>query len=180
MPNNFNELQTLLGQCTVEDRDGLREIIGLGWESSPKLLCDHLCFLRAGPVGQLVDRRDYKQLVTDIADEVSIDWNPLVTETQWKDLTAIQIEEAIVSHVELEEPTSVVSQPHVPEMARVILKEILVTRILRSFPLTAMCSTPIEDALDGAISSLNTDWRKLLAAVLYINRVIRPAAVNAD
>jgi hypothetical protein len=149
MTNNFQELHLLLSQASQEYRHGLREIIGAPRGDSPALLCDHLRLLRTGAAGRPLEGSDYKQLVTDIADKVGIDWSSLTGLTPWAVLSAEQIEAAIVRHVDGDKIYIEETQPQLPD---------------------AM------GALDDAFSSLSSDWRKLLAAVIYVHQVIRPSA----
>jgi uncharacterized protein YaaW (UPF0174 family) len=94
--NNLIELRTLLGTASPEDRANLARIIKSPFGDTPEHLCDHTQFLRAGIVGQLFDNRDYKRLVTDVADHIQIDWPGLLRGRQWSDLSAAEIEDAIV------------------------------------------------------------------------------------
>ena len=94
--NNLPELRALLDRASAEDRANLQRVIGAGFGDSPELLCDHIQFLRAGVIGQFLDNRDYKQLVTDVADHVQIDWPALLRGRQWSDLFAADIEDAVV------------------------------------------------------------------------------------
>jgi uncharacterized protein YaaW (UPF0174 family) len=94
--NNLIELRTLLDKASPEDRANLAKIIKSCFGDTPEHLCDHIQFLRAGVVGQLFDNRDYKKLVTDIADHIQIDWSGLLRGRQWSDLSAAEIEDAIV------------------------------------------------------------------------------------
>jgi hypothetical protein len=152
MANNFQELHLLLAQTPREYRTGLREIIGAPAGDSPAVLCDHLCSLRTGAGGKAFDPSDYKQLVTDIADKVDIDWSAVIGLSSWAALPAGQIEAAIVRHVDGDKIYGGDEAPQLP---------------------------PAKSALDEAFSSLGGDWRKLLAAVIYIHQVIRPSPQEA-
>jgi hypothetical protein len=173
MPNNFYELCSLLETALPEHRNALGELIEAPFGNSPSLLCDHLCFLRAGGIGQFFDKRDYKQLVTDVADRVGIDWNMLVSTAPWAALSAEQIEAAIVSHVDPNQMLADDVQPHIPEPFAAALKSLLL-RLVHQVPMLSPCDPLFEKVFDLALSFLSTDWRKLLAAVIYVNRVIRP------
>ncbi|HEX9273998.1 MAG TPA: hypothetical protein VGA01_17485 [Candidatus Binatia bacterium] len=52
--------------------------------------------MRAGFTGQFLDNRSYKQLVTDVADHIQIDWLALLRGRQWDALSAAEIEDSIV------------------------------------------------------------------------------------
>jgi hypothetical protein len=174
MPNNYQELRSLLEATSSEHRNALGELIEADFGNSASLLCDHLCFLRAGMIGQLFDRRDYKQLVTDVADRVGINWNLLVSTTPWTALSAEQIESAIVSHVDSKQMHTDDMQPHIPERFATALKSILLRQVIGQVPWLSCCGPLFGEALDYAFSLLSTDWRKLLATVIYVNRAIRP------
>ncbi len=94
--NNLSELRTLLDKASPHDRTNLQRIIGGGFGDSPEHLCDHTQFLRAGFTGQFLDNRSYKQLVTDVADHIQIDWLALLRGRQWDALSAAEIEDSIV------------------------------------------------------------------------------------
>jgi hypothetical protein len=153
MPNKFRELELLLARTSQEYRRGLHEIIGAPAGDSPAALCDHLGFLRAGAAGKVPVHSDYKQLVTDIADKVHLDWASLIGRGEWAALSSEQIEAAIVGHVDADE---------------IYVEE---TQSQRADDI---------GALDDAFSSLSSDWRKLLAGIIYIHQVIRPAAKAAE
>jgi len=89
-------LEQLLAMASEEDRRNLQEVIKAEFGSSPKLLCDHFNFLHGGFAGQLWNRSSWKQLVTDVADHIKIDWSPLLRGRHWDDLPAAEIEDAVV------------------------------------------------------------------------------------
>jgi len=93
---NLSELRILLDRASAEDRANIQRIIGAGFGDSPELLCDHIQYLRAGAIGQVFDKRDYKQLVTDVADIIQIDWATLTHGRDWSELSSAEIEDAIV------------------------------------------------------------------------------------
>jgi len=94
--NNLSELRALLDRASADDRANFQNLIGAGFGDTPELLCDHIQFLRAGVLGQFLDNRDYKQLVTDVADQIHIDWSALLRGRHWSDLSAADIEDAVV------------------------------------------------------------------------------------
>lgn len=125
-------------------------------------------------IGQLFDKRDYKQLVTDVADRVGINWNSLVRTRPWSAISAEEIESTIVSHVDPKQLHIDDTQHHIPEPLAAALKSMLLRQIVLQFPLLSCCGQVLEAGLEYAFSLLSTDWRKLLAAVIYVNRAIRP------
>ena len=180
MPNNFSELSVLLESAPEEHLKALGKIIDSSLGSSPSVICDHLCFLRAGALGQLIDRRDYKQLVTDVADRVKIDWTELVQFAPWSDLSAEQIESAVVRKVEVTPHPSDDTQAHFHASIQYVVKAGLTKQFFRYVPLASGLAPVANEALDKAFSVLSTDWSKLLAAVVFINRVIRPAGAKVN
>jgi uncharacterized protein YaaW (UPF0174 family) len=95
--DNLAELRELLEQAAPEDRANLQKIIDSGFGDSPEHLCDHMQYLWAGAVGQHLERRPYKQLVTDVADEIKIDWDVLLHGRNWTELSASEIEDSVVA-----------------------------------------------------------------------------------
>lgn len=176
MSNNFTELSSLLERSSSEDRNTLGEIIEAPFGNAPGLLCDHLCYLRAGMIGQLFDGRDYKQLVSDVADRVGIDWSRLVANCPWERLSAADIEAAVVDHVDLDDADVEDIETHLPKPFAFVLRNVLLQQVLRRVPLLACAAPLLDGALDEIFSLLSTDWRKLLATVIYVHYVIRPKA----
>jgi hypothetical protein len=93
------ELYYFLEGVPEEDRTNLQTVIGANFGNSPKCLCDHFIYLRDGAIGQIFSPRSYKQLVTDVADRVGIDWNSLCQERTWEQLKSYEIENTIVVKV---------------------------------------------------------------------------------
>jgi hypothetical protein len=153
MTDDLAELPELLTQTPPEYRRGLQEIIGAPPGDAPAQLCQHLRALWTSAGAPPASPGDYKQLVTDIADQVHVDWNIVLEGTAWADLATARIEAAIVSHVEADKMY------------------------------TEKASTQSRDAiaaLDAAFEALSSDWRKLLAAVIYVHQVIRPSVQAAQ
>jgi uncharacterized protein YaaW (UPF0174 family) len=97
--NNLLHVKNLLDSASEEDRKNFQVIIGGGYGSSSELLCNHLNYLHGGFVGQLFNRKSYKQLVTDVADHVKIDWQSLLDGRHWDDIGVNEIEDAVVLKV---------------------------------------------------------------------------------
>ena len=93
---SLTSLTDLLQLASAEDRANLQKIIGPTFGDSPKLLADHFNYLHSGAVGQLFSQRSYKQLVTDLADHIKIDWDGLLRGRHCEDLSVAEIEDAIV------------------------------------------------------------------------------------
>ena len=96
---NLTDLRMLLERASPEDRANFSKIINSRFGDSPQHLCDHLHYCRAGFVGQHFDRRDYKQLVTDVADYVGVDWPGLLKDRSWEKIEASEIEDAVMLKV---------------------------------------------------------------------------------
>jgi len=96
---NLTDLRMLLERASPEDRANLSKIINSQFGDSPQHLCNHLHYCRAGFIGQHFDRRDYKQLVTDIADHVGVDWPGLLKDRSWDKVAAPEIEDAVMLKV---------------------------------------------------------------------------------
>lgn len=56
-------------------------------------------YLRAGSIGQLFWDASWKQVVTDVADHIGIDWLALLKGRRWKHLSTDEIETAVVAKV---------------------------------------------------------------------------------
>lgn len=174
MPNNLAELEYLLGKSCDDSRNKLGQIIEAPFGNSAGLLCDHLIFLRSGAVGQLFDGRDYKQLVTDVADRVGINWSSLMGSSSWDLLSSRQIEEAIASHVDPKATEIDDTEFHVDKDIASFLNSLLSRWIAGAIPMASIFAPNTERLLVEGFSLLSTDWRKLVAAVLFVYIVIRP------
>ena len=99
--DRLKELHHFLKKVPRNDRKNLQKIIDAAFGTSRKSLCDQFIYLREGAVGQTFSQRSYKQLVTDVADHVRIDWKALLKKTgkKWKKLKSSEIEDAIVLKV---------------------------------------------------------------------------------
>ncbi len=99
--DRLSELHHFLKKVEQEDRKNLQKTIDAAFGTSRKSLCDQFIFLREGAIGQAFSQRSYKQLVTDVADRVGIDWKALLNKTgkKWKKLKSSEIEDAIVVKV---------------------------------------------------------------------------------
>lgn len=95
----MREFYNIVQAATDEQRHELGELIGSGFGSQPDTLCDHIKYLRAGTIGQLFWQSSWKQVVTDIADYVGIDWLALLAKRQWDELPTQEIEAAVVSRL---------------------------------------------------------------------------------
>jgi len=93
----MGEFYDIVCAATDEQRHILGELIGSGFGSQPDTLCDQIKYLRAGAFGQLFWQSSWKQVVTDVADHVGIDWLALLAGRQWGKLPTQEIEAAVVT-----------------------------------------------------------------------------------
>lgn len=93
----MREFYDIVQAATDEQRHVLGEVIGSGFGSKPSTLCDHIKYLRAGTLGQLFWQSSWKQVATDVADHVGIDWRSLLAERRWHELPTQEIEAAVVA-----------------------------------------------------------------------------------
>ncbi|MBW4459823.1 MAG: hypothetical protein KME47_06225 [Nodosilinea sp. WJT8-NPBG4] len=93
----MREFYDIVQAATDEQRHELGELIGSGFGSQPDTLCDHIKYLRAGTIGQLFWQSSWKQVVTDVADHVGINWLALLSGRQWQELLTQEIEAAVVA-----------------------------------------------------------------------------------
>ncbi len=95
----MHEFYHIVQAATPEQRHNLGELTGSGFGSAPDTLCNHIRYLRAGSTGQLFWNESWKQVVTDVADHVCIDWLALLNGRHWGQLEAREIEAAVVAKV---------------------------------------------------------------------------------
>jgi uncharacterized protein YaaW (UPF0174 family) len=92
----MQELYEILSSATEEQRQNLAELTSSGFGSSPETLCNHVRYLRCGTIGQLLWSTSWKQIVTDVADHVGIDWSKTLNGRAWFDISTSEIECAVV------------------------------------------------------------------------------------
>ncbi|MGD1858235.1 MAG: hypothetical protein ACFB2W_28700 [Leptolyngbyaceae cyanobacterium] len=93
------EFRKILKGATREQRHNLGKITGSGFGSDAQTLCNHIRYLRAGSIGQLFWDESWKQVVTDVADHIGIDWLATLKGRRWKQLKTHEIETAVVAEV---------------------------------------------------------------------------------
>lgn len=96
---SLGEFRKIIKAATAEQRHNLGELTGSGFGSDPDTLCNHIRYLRAGSIGQLFWNTSWKQVVTDVADHVDIDWLALLQGQCWEQLETWEIEDAVVAKV---------------------------------------------------------------------------------
>jgi uncharacterized protein YaaW (UPF0174 family) len=96
MNDDFSKLTSLLRRASREDRANLAKILDIEGADEPEQITYRFHELRAGVIGQFFSGYDYKQLVTDVADHVGVDWDGLLRGRPWERLATAKIEDAIV------------------------------------------------------------------------------------
>lgn len=92
----MQEFYDIVSSATEEQRQNLAEMTNSRFGSSPKILCNHIRYLRGGSIGQLFCTTSWKQIVTDVADQVGISWSDILNGRTWHDLSTQEIEDAVV------------------------------------------------------------------------------------
>ncbi|MEB3356887.1 MAG: hypothetical protein VKK04_09185 [Synechococcales bacterium] len=93
----MKEFYKLVKSASPEQRANLAKLTASGFGDSPGTLCNHIKFLRAGSIGQVFWDKPWKQVVTDVADHVGIDWQATLQDRRWQQLPTQEIEDAIVA-----------------------------------------------------------------------------------
>jgi uncharacterized protein YaaW (UPF0174 family) len=93
----MKEFYEIIKLATKEQQEALAKLTDSVFGDTPDTLCNHIRYLRAGSIGQLFWDTSWKQVVTDVADHISIDWTITLKGRQWGDLETQAIEEAIVT-----------------------------------------------------------------------------------
>lgn len=93
----MREFQKIIESAIKEQRSNLAELTGSAFGDDPDTLCNHVRYLRAGSVGQFFWNESWKQVVTDVADHIQIDWTSTLNGRQWRDLETQEIETAVVA-----------------------------------------------------------------------------------
>ncbi len=92
----MQEFYEIVSSATEEQRQNLAELIDSGFGSSPETLCGHIRYLRSGGIGQFFCHNSWKQMVTDVADRVGINWSEVLNGRAWHELQTYEIEDAVV------------------------------------------------------------------------------------
>lgn len=93
----MKEFYKIVKSAPKEQRKNLAKLTESGFGDAPDTLCNHIRYLRAGSIGQLFWNESWKQVVTDVADHVGIDWISTLNGRRWCDLETQAIETAVVS-----------------------------------------------------------------------------------
>lgn len=93
----MQEFYEIVSLVTEEQRQNLAELTNSGFGNSPETLRNHIRYLRDGSIGQLFCNASWKQIVTDVADHIGINWTNTLSDRQWRDLETQEIEAAVVT-----------------------------------------------------------------------------------
>lgn len=93
----MQEFYKIVHSATKEQRRNLAELTESGFGDAPDTLCNHIKYLRAGSFGQFFWNESWKQVVTDVADHIGIDWSATLSGRRWRDLPTQDIETAVVA-----------------------------------------------------------------------------------
>ena len=93
----MQEFYKIVESATKEHRKNLAELTGSAFGDAPDTLCNHIRYLKAGSIGQLFWNNSWKQIVTDVADHIGIDWTSTLSGRRWHDLETQEIEAAVVT-----------------------------------------------------------------------------------
>jgi uncharacterized protein YaaW (UPF0174 family) len=94
---DMKELQHILEAAPREQRQNLAALTNSAFGDDPGTLCNHIKFLRHGAIGQVFADASWKQIVTDVADHIVIDWDKVRGGRKWKHVPSQDIEAAIVT-----------------------------------------------------------------------------------
>jgi hypothetical protein len=92
----MQEFYEIVSSATEKQRQNLAEMIDSGFGSSPENLCNHIRYLRGGSIGQIFHLASWKQIVTDVADQIGINWPETLNGRTWDELSTQEIEDAVV------------------------------------------------------------------------------------
>ncbi|WAL59103.1 hypothetical protein [Thermocoleostomius sinensis] len=93
----MKEFDEIVRSATKEQRENLAKLTESAFGDAPDTLCNHIRCLRAGSIGQLFWNDSWKQVVTDVADHIKIDWTSTLNDRRWRDLETQEIEAAVVT-----------------------------------------------------------------------------------
>lgn len=93
----MKEFYEIVKSAKKAQRKNLAELTGSTFGDAPDTLCNHIRYLRAGSIGQLFWNESWKQVVTDVADQIGIDWTGTLSGRRWRDLKTEEIEAAVVA-----------------------------------------------------------------------------------
>ena len=93
----MQEFYRIVESATKEQRKNLAELTGSAFGDAPDTLRNHIRYLKAGSIGQLFWSNSWKQIVTDVADHIDIDWTSILSGRRWHDLETQEIEAAVVT-----------------------------------------------------------------------------------
>lgn len=93
----MKELRHVIESTTRKHRQNLAKLTDASFGDSPDSLCNQIKFLRYGAIGQMFADPSWKQIITDVADHIVIDWVAVRDGRKWKDVPDQEIEAAVVA-----------------------------------------------------------------------------------
>ena len=96
---SLSEFKKIVNNATHEQRHNLAKLTGSVFGSDTDTLCNHIRYLRSGVIGQVFCDKSWKQIVTDVADHIQIDWSTTLKGRHWKQLQTYEIETAVVYRI---------------------------------------------------------------------------------
>jgi uncharacterized protein YaaW (UPF0174 family) len=92
----MEEFREIINSATEEQQKNLAKLTNSVFGGSPETLSNHVRYLRCGSIGQLFGNISWKQIVTDVADHVGVEWSEVLHGRTWLDLSTPEIENAVV------------------------------------------------------------------------------------
>jgi uncharacterized protein YaaW (UPF0174 family) len=92
----MQEFHEIVSSASEEQCQNLAEMTNSRFGSSPEILCNHIQYLRSGSIGQFFNTSSWKQIVTDVADHIGINWSETLNGRTWYELSTQEIEDAVV------------------------------------------------------------------------------------
>lgn len=173
----LSELHELLSETTAVKRGKLATVISIPAGASPAQICDRFLQLRADASDQSDGQKSYKQLVTDMADAIGLDWTGIDGHQKWEELKTEFIEEHIARRLyagakKLPDARTVALRP-IRVLVRVSLAELLSKVIATPSPTAAWVADGYAERLAGPSFNLSPEWNSLLAGVMFVHTEVR-------
>ena len=171
------ELHELLSETTAVKREKLAAVISSTAGASPAQICDRFLQLRADASDPIDAGKSYKQIVTDVADAIGLDWTAIDGNQKWEELKTGIIEEHIARRLyagakKLPDARTVPLRP-IRVLVRVSLAELLSTVISTPSPTAGWVADGYAERLAGSSFNLSPAWNSLLAGVMFVHTEVR-------
>jgi hypothetical protein len=172
--HTLSELEELLSATTAAKREKLAVVISCkATDASPAQLCEQFRALRSRLGGTDNATKSYKQIVTDAADAIHLDWTVIEGHQDWEALKSEVIEEHIARRLyggakQLPEAGSVPLRP-----VRVLIRWSLADLLAKVTPATSWAADRYAEKLAGAAFTLSPEWNALLAGIMFVHTEVR-------